>query len=126
MSYELKVAEKGEYLHVRVTGENSPETVRGYLLDVYLACSERDSRAVLIEEDLRGPSLGVVDIYQIISDQSRKTWPRIRRIAYVDVNCEHDAARMRFAETIAVNRGVNVRVFPNVAEAEKWLLETAR
>jgi hypothetical protein len=29
---------------------------------------------------------------------------------------------MRFAETVAVNRGMPVRVFVSVAEAEKWLL----
>jgi hypothetical protein len=28
---------------------------------------------------------------------------------------------MKFAETAAVNRGVNVRVFASVAEAEQWL-----
>jgi hypothetical protein len=27
-----------------------------------------------------------------------------------------------FAETVAINRGVNVRLFANVAAAEEWLL----
>jgi hypothetical protein len=29
----------------------------------------------------------------------------------------------RFAETVAVNRGVNVRLFESVATAERWLSE---
>jgi hypothetical protein len=33
---------------------------------------------------------------------------------------------MHFAETVAVNRGVPVMVFPTVAEAEIWLLEKDR
>ncbi len=32
---------------------------------------------------------------------------------------------MQFAETVAVNRRLPVAVFPNVADAEKWLLEEA-
>jgi hypothetical protein len=47
-------------------------------------------------------------------------------IAFVDTNPEHDAARMRFAETVAVNRGVRLRVFPTVGEAEKWIQEEVR
>jgi hypothetical protein len=40
-------------------------------------------------------------------------------IAYVDVNAQ--GPLMKFAEDVAVNRGVRVRVFGTVAEAERWL-----
>jgi hypothetical protein len=40
-------------------------------------------------------------------------------IAYVDVNAQ--GSLMKFAEDVAVNRGVRVRVFGTVAEAERWL-----
>ena len=33
---------------------------------------------------------------------------------------------MQFTETVAVNRGLPVTVFPAVADAEKWLLERDR
>jgi hypothetical protein len=42
-------------------------------------------------------------------------------IAYVDVNAA--GALMQFAETVAVNRALPVKVFPTVAEAEEWLAE---
>jgi hypothetical protein len=47
-------------------------------------------------------------------------------MAYVDVNAA--GTLMKFAENAAVNRGITVRVFATVADAEKWLLEldTAR
>lgn len=35
-------------------------------------------------------------------------------------------ARMLIAETVAVRRGVNVRVLSTVADAEKWLREQLR
>jgi hypothetical protein len=40
-------------------------------------------------------------------------------IAYVDVNAQ--GSLMKFAEDVAVNRGLRVRVFGTVADAERWL-----
>ena len=45
----------------------------------------------------------------------------ISQIAYVDTNPEHDASLMSFAETVALNRGIGMRLFATVAEAETWL-----
>jgi hypothetical protein len=119
--YQLKVEPKAGYTHFRVTGTNSPEAVRGYLMDIYYACAEHDHSAILIEENLEGPGLALFDIFEIVSEGSERTWPYVRRIAYVDVNPQHSQPDMKFAETAAVNRGVNVRVFASVAEAEQWL-----
>lgn len=44
---------------------------------------------------------------------------RFEAIAFVDLNAQGDL--MQFAETVAVNRGLPVNVFPTVAEAEAWL-----
>jgi len=33
---------------------------------------------------------------------------------------------MKFAETVAVNRGLPVMVFSSVSDAEKWLLNKGR
>jgi hypothetical protein len=75
MAYQLTIQQRAGYLHIRVTGENGPETVR--------------------------------------------------RIAYVDVNNEHSQSDMHFAETLAVNLGVNIKIFPTVSEAEEWLRDAA-
>jgi hypothetical protein len=121
MAYQLTVEQKAGYLHVRVSGENSPETVRRYLEEVFSTCLRRQCSAVLIEEDLQGPGLGVFDIHEIVTEGSKRTWPTVRRIAYVDTNREHSQRDMHFAETVAVNLGVNVKFFPTVKEAEVWL-----
>lgn len=36
----------------------------------------------------------------------------------------HDLSRMEFAEDVAVNRGAKMRLFPSIAGAERWLLES--
>jgi hypothetical protein len=122
MAYTLTFDRKPEYLHVKVTGENSPESVTGYLSEVHRACSGAECPGLLIEEDLQGPSIAVSDVFAIVSEGSRSMPPGIRKIAFVDLNSGHDFARMQFAETVAVNRGINMRLCRSLEEAQKWLL----
>jgi hypothetical protein len=122
MSYVLRVENKGAYLHITVTGDNTPENVANYLSEVRDKCStEQQCFNVLIEENLKGPSLGTSIIYNIVTEAGEQVWPVVRRIAYIDVNPEHNMGSMEFAETVAVNRAVNVRLFPRVLDAQKWL-----
>ena len=119
MSYKLVFVQKPTYLHAIVTGENSKETVAHYLDDIRRKCSERNCQRVLIEERLEGPRLGTLDVFQITTEGSRHALGKFEAIAYVDVNAEGD--RMTFAETVALNRAIPVKVFPAVADAEQWL-----
>jgi hypothetical protein len=120
-SYQLTLDQKPAYWHFRVTGPNTPEVVRAYLADIYYACAQGECTAVLIEENLQGRGLGLFDIFEVVTEGSEKTWPYVRRVAYVDVNPEHSLPDMKFAETVAVNRGVNMHLFNNVTDAEAWL-----
>jgi hypothetical protein len=123
--YTLITIEKPGYLHFRVSGENSGVNVRGYLAEIYSICAERKRSSILIEEDLEGPSLDIGQIFRIASVGSSATTPVVHVIAYVDVNPEHLPSKMQFAETVAVTRGINIRMFATIAEAEIWLQERA-
>jgi len=74
---------------------------------------------VLVEERLEGARLGTSDVFAIVMDESSRAVEVFQAIAYVDVNAGGDM--MKFAENVALNRGVPVRLFGTVAEAEKWL-----
>ena len=121
MSYFLELVSKPGYLHARVTGTNSPQTVIEYTHDIHKACVERGCRAVLIEENLSGPSIDMSSIFQVVADRSRQAVGVVDWIAYVDINAQHDRSRMKFAEDVAVSRGANMRLFASVAAAEHWL-----
>lgn len=118
--YTLTMAQKPAYLHATITGPNTLENVAGYLEEVWRACEERGCRRVLIEERLEGPRLPAADVFQIASGASSGVKRHFEAIAYVDVNAQRGL--MTFAESVAVNRGVPVRVFASVDEAEAWLL----
>jgi hypothetical protein len=121
MSYKLTIVEKPAYLHAIVTGLNNKENVKRYLTDILRESKNRGCRQVLIEERLEGPRFRTINVFQTASEGSSRAHGHFKAIAYVDVNAENDL--MKFAETVAVNRGLPVRVFPSVAEAEKWLIE---
>lgn len=124
MSYVLKIIEEPGYLHFQISGDNSIASVRGYLGEIRAACMRHACEVILIEENLQGPGLGLVEIFEGISAESAATATTTQQIAYVDTNPEHSPSNMQFAETIAVARGVNVRMFSSVADARAWLQQT--
>ena len=125
MAYALTISEGAGYLHFRVTGRNSKENVMAYLAEVHAACKSRQCPAALVEENLSGPSLPIAEIFRIASAGSAATAPSIRALAVVDVNPEHSHEKMRFAENVAVTRGINVRVFDTVSAAQEWVQNQA-
>ena len=120
MTYDLAIESRGSYLHAKATGDHTAENARRFLAEVYEATVQKKCRSVLLELDLMGPSLPMVEIYDVIAEGSKRG-QMLERIAYVDASAERDPARIRFAENVAMNRGVNVRLFRTVEEAERWL-----
>jgi hypothetical protein len=121
MKYKLTIYKKPKYLHAIVTGQNSRENVERYLREVVLECKNANCSRLLIEERLEGPRLKMLDIFQIVSEESKGAIGKFNAIAYVDIHSE--GKLMQFAETVAVNRAVPVMLFSTVQEAEKWLNE---
>jgi hypothetical protein len=123
-SYKLTIVERPTYLHAIVTGSNDMATVMGYLGEVQRECAARGYSRLLIEERLDGPRLGTMAVFHIAAEGSARARGHFDAIAYVDVNAE--GGRMKFAETVAVNRALPVKVFSTLADAEKWLLDQGR
>lgn len=121
MNFKLTLTEKPGYLHAIVTGPNTLENVVTYLQEVRKECTERGISRVLIEERLTGRRLETWDVYQVASEGALRGQGSFDAVAFVDVNASGDL--MKFAETVANNRGVPLYVFASVAEAEAWLLK---
>ncbi len=124
MTYQLTIEEKPSYLHAKVTGTHNAENIRRFLEEVHEECARRHCTAVLLEMNLAGPSLDTASIFDVVSERSAQGM-MFKRMAYVDASAERDPRKMEFAETVAVNRGVKVRLFHSVADAERWMLGTA-
>ena len=124
MSYQIAITEKPGYLHCVVTGKNTMENVAAYLQEIARECEARNCFRVLIEEHLVGRRLETWDVYQLASEGSARLLGKVQAMAYVDVNAEGEL--MKFAETVASNRGLPMAVFATVPEAENWLTSKGR
>ena len=122
MAYAFTATLNPGYLYCRATGDNSAANIEKFLDDVLNACRQKDCNHALLEDNFIGPSLPVADIYRVISHATKKTWPYVKRIAFMDENPEHSQDKMRFAETVARNRGVVAKFFTSRNEAIQWLL----
>lgn len=123
-AYRVVFEEHPGYVQATAVGERSAENVRRFLEDAYQACVERDCSSLLLELRLSGSTLDTTSIFNVIS-QRAADGAKLRRIAYVDP-LTRNVADARFAETVAVNRGVNVRLFPDVTTAAQWLSAVGR
>jgi hypothetical protein len=121
--YSLQVVEKKGYLHARIGGENTPEVTRRYVLEVIDACRKAKCRALLLEENLEGPRMGLGELMTIVQDLHAEFRAAIHIAAFVDVSPARSDENMRFVEDASVNRGAGVAAFRTVAEAEAWLRE---
>ena len=116
--YRAIIEEKPGYVHAIATGERTPENTLRFLREVAEACARSGRESALLELRFSGESLDATSIFQVISQRSA-AGSKLRRVAYIDASGHPDKAR--FAETVALNRGVNVRLFADVAAAERWL-----
>jgi len=121
MAFQVPIEERPSHLHFTVTGDNTHDSIAGYMEQVLRECTARQCFRVLVEERLEGPRLGTLQVFSLVSKGSERFRGVLQAMAYVDVNAAGDL--MRFAENVAVNRAIPVRVFAGVAAAQEWLRE---
>ncbi|MFL6620091.1 MAG: hypothetical protein ACJ8MH_15915 [Povalibacter sp.] len=122
MTYSFIVEKKPTYLIAKGQGELTEANARRFLIDAYQACVEHNMDRLLVVMSFIGNSLGFGSVYSVIAERSHDG-SMLKSIAYVDHNPAHAGETAEFAETVAINRGVNVRLFESVAAAERWLQE---
>ena len=117
--YQLDIDRQDTFLHAVVTGPNTAETVLRYMGEIREACDANDCHRVLIEENLVGPRFDEMEIFSLISDGAGDALGIFEAIAYIDEQQDFDV--VKFAETVAVNRGIPIAVFSTVEDARNWL-----
>ena len=121
MAYQLTIEERPTYVYARVDGDLTPANALRFLEEAHAACVKSGRADLLLDMQLRGPNLNTTSVYDVIS-QRAASGSKLRKIAYVPYKNE-DQSMAYFAETVAMNRGVNVRLFDSVTAAERWLVE---
>jgi hypothetical protein len=121
VSYQLTIEERPTYVYARADGALTAENALRFLEEAYAACVRSGRAALLLDMQLHGPDLNTTNVYEVIA-QRAADGSKLRKIAYVPFQRD-DRSMAYFAETVAVNRGVNVRLFQTMVAAEQWLSE---
>ncbi len=117
------ITEHPGYLQATVTGAHNAANALRFLTEAFDAISKSGDSSLLLEFNLAGPSLDSSSIFDVVAQRTAMA-AKLRRIAYVDHSGHgRDPSKMKFAETVALNRGVNVRLFHDLADAQRWLSE---
>jgi hypothetical protein len=120
--YELKLQQRPGYLYAYVYGPADHMAIdRSYFARIAARCKKGGYGKVLIEEDL-GTQLSTTDIFDVVTEAVPLADGT--RIAFFDRHASHHDGNL-FGETVAVNRGVTVKVCDSVEQAEAWLLNDA-
>ena len=121
MDFTLSVQEGPGFLQVAVSGIRAMETVLAATRDVLSVCAKNKVEKVLV--DVRGLAGGmeIVDLYEVpaIGFAQLERWDVLRQAAIVDRAERQPSAK--FFETVARNRGFNLRVFDDYDAAAEWL-----
>ena len=119
--YQATFEERPSHLHAKVVGPRTPENAIRFLEEVYAACLRTGLSKVLLEMAFTGPSLGVSGVLKVVEARSGDG-SKLRKIAYVEASPD-GLGKAQFAETAAINRAINVRLFDSVDKAARWLAE---
>lgn len=115
----LSVTDEGAYVLAEFSGEFSVDAGRRCLDAVVAACSEWERSVVLFDFRKMSGRLTISDRFEVMA-YGQTTRGTISRMALV--NRPVDILLDSFAENVAVNRGVNLRVFSDIDRAIAWLL----
>jgi len=120
-AYQLSHERHSSYLHFTVAGDNTPETVLRYMMEIRAECVRLGVFNVLIVVNLDGPGIGMLEVYKVIATTVDSAVGLGMHVAYVDRNPLHSDANMLLAENVAMTRGIPVRTFRDVEQAREWL-----
>jgi hypothetical protein len=121
-AYHLSLERHPTYLHATVSGDNTPDTVLRYMMEIRAECLRVDVFNVLIVVNLDGPGISMLEVYKVIATTVDSAVGLGMHVAYVDLNLLHSDANMLLAENVAMTRGIPVRTFRDVEQAREWLL----
>ncbi|HEY0657310.1 MAG TPA: hypothetical protein VGD05_02495 [Pyrinomonadaceae bacterium] len=118
-SYTIEFEDREEYLYVLVSGEQlSSEIAKQYWEEIAKERVKLKRSKVMVEKNFT-QSVSMAEMYDMgvkLSDNFKR-----KKIAFLDRYGNGEVND--FGQMVAQNQGVKIKVFTNIAEAERWLTE---
>jgi hypothetical protein len=124
MAYDYKIEDRQQYIRVEISGKRTPgnelEDIAPIWSEATQTCRERKINKLLAVLKLTG-TMSIIASYNVVKFADRIGWSRELRVALVDLGGVPDRNNL-FTETVAVNRGYQLKVFRDEQEALTWLI----
>jgi hypothetical protein len=123
MDYELEIDQGAGFVTARLSGVRRPDSLLTAAAEITTSCRERGVFRLLIDVRTMTGKLDTLETFDVAGRgiPNRTEARRLVRSAILDRT--ENIERIRFFETVAVNRGLRVKVFDDEAEAVRWLQE---
>lgn len=122
MAIHYETTIQDDLLRVKAWGfDESPEDTAEYSLALLNIAIEHQTRFVLSDERELEYRLSVLDTYQH-AEMLANVVPRIASVAIVCHSQDYQGAE--FFENVVVNRGLTLKIFTDLDEAEAWLMRS--
>ncbi len=129
MSMGLDIRQEENYLHVQVTGIATLAESNAAAERMFSTVTDRNARRILVDcRELKNTPLPTMEVFQhaeFLADEFQKYARRgllgNARFAYVFADQLAENELNRFGETVALNRGANIRVFNKLEAALRFL-----
>lgn len=119
--YTLTFEDRGQYLYAHLTGTDSYAASLSYWNEISDEVRKFDFRRLLVHENLIG-HVNEGEVFDIICDLVPSGLGI--KVAFYDEN-RADADINELGLLIASNRGIDVRMFSSLEDAEKWISSSA-
>jgi hypothetical protein len=126
IAMQLDMHPESDLLRVHATGEFSLREAKRTFLELMEAVAVHKSKKVLLDGRTLGGKPGTIERFyygafaaQSVTDFGKRGVSRATQFAYVLKQPVLDPEK--FGETVAVNRGMNIKVFDSLTEAFQWL-----
>ena len=118
--FRLSMKVGSDYLDVHASELRSQDTVSAITMKVFHTAIEKNLSKILIDvRELKGV-FGVMDIYFLVSEGLKDLRGKgVNQVAVIDIR--RSTIQGWFLETVAQNRGFNLRVFAEEEAAISWL-----
>ena len=117
--YTIVFEDYPNYLYALVHGEQyGYDVLAGFLREIADECIKRGFSQVLIEENISATA-SKDDVFRIATELPKLGFSEIR-LAYIDRFSEQKEIN-EYGREVAEDRGVDVRIFTNLEEANRWL-----
>ena len=117
--YTIVFDEYPKYLYALVHSDSyGYEVLAGFLREIASECRKRDYDRVLVEENISATT-SEEDVFRIASELPELGYAGLR-LGYID-RFKEQSDLNEYGEGIARQTGIDVRIFADLGEADKWM-----